>query len=124
MKLVDSQGNEITSANNEEAQELEKQLSKKTEKVLEPILNHIKLQGGKIPQEQLLQLHSSAHQLLFNRMVYNLAIKMGVDNIDELVDEDDVKELGTSLKDQIKMVNQEDMKGSAQQDHQDGGDES
>lgn len=124
MKLVDSQGNEITSANNEEAQELEKQLSKKTEKVLEPILNHIKLQGGKIPQEQLLQLHSSAHQLLFNRLVYNLAIKIGIDNIDELVDEDDVEELATSLKNQIKMVNKDDMQQAAQQKNNDGGDES
>lgn len=104
MKLVDQDGNEITSAQNEDAQKLEKQLSKKTENLLKPILDRIKLSGGQLPQQQLIQLSSMAHQLLFNRMIYNLAIKAGVENVDELLSEDDVKELQTNLSNQLQMV--------------------
>lgn len=103
MKLVDEQGNEITSKQNEEAQELEKKLSKKTEKLLEPIINKIKLSGKQIPQEQLIQLSSTAHQLLFNRLIYNLISELDYD-VDDLLSDDDVEELQTSLKNQIRMV--------------------
>lgn len=107
MKLVDKEGNEITSKQNENAQKLEKELAGKAQDLLEPLLNRIQLSGGQLPQQQLMQLSSMAHQMLFNRMVYNLAIKAGVENIDELLGEDDVKELQTSLNNQIKMVDQQ-----------------
>jgi len=109
MKLVDPSGNEVTSKENKKANELEKQLSKKAEKVIEPILNKIKLSGSQLPQEQLMQLVSMAHSSLFNRLVYNLAIKSGIENIDELVDENDVEELQTNLKNQVRMVDQNEM---------------
>ncbi|MEX0823601.1 MAG: hypothetical protein WD735_07365 [Balneolaceae bacterium] len=104
MKIVDPSGKEVTSKENKEAGELEKQLNKKIEKLLEPIMNKIKLSGGQIPREQLLQLSSAAHQMLFNRMVYNLAKKVGVKNISELVSDDDVDELQTSLSNQLQIV--------------------
>jgi len=106
MKLVDPQGNEMTSKENKQAKELEKQLSKKAEKVIEPILNKIKLSGSQLPQEQLMQLVSMAHSSLFNRFVYNLAIKAGIEDITELISEDDIEELQTNLKNQVKMVDQ------------------
>ena len=106
MKLVDPQGNEMTSKENKQAKELEKQLSQKAEKVIEPILNKIKLSGSQLPQEQLMQLVSMAHSSLFNRFVYNLAIKAGIEDITELISENDIEELQTNLKNQVKMVDQ------------------
>ncbi len=107
MKLVDPSGKEVTSKENKEAGQLEQQLNKKIEKLLEPIMNKIKLAGGQIPQQQLMQLSSAAHQMLFNRMVYNLAIKAGVEDISELVSDDDVDELQTSLSNQLQIVDQQ-----------------
>lgn len=108
MRLVDQEGNEVTSKKNEEANNLEQELSKQVEKLLEPTLNRIKLSGSQIPQEQLMQLFSMAHSMLFNRMVYNLAIKMGYNNIEDLISENDVEEMQTNLQNQIQMSNQED----------------
>lgn len=121
MKLVDPSGNEITSKQNEDAQELEKQVSKKVETILEPILNKIKLSGAKVPQQQLVQISSMAHQMLFNRMIYNLLIKVGVEDIDELLTEDDVEELKTDLGNQIKMVDSAELQQRMQQQQQEGG---
>lgn len=104
MKIVDPSGKEVTSKENKEAGELESQLSKKIETLLEPVMNKIKLSGGQIPQQQLMQLSSAAHQMLFNRMVYNLAVKVGVKDISELVSSDDVEELQTSLNNQLQFV--------------------
>jgi len=118
MKLVDKEGNEITSKQNENAQKLEKELAGKAQDLLEPLLNRIQLSGGQLPQQQLMQLSSMAHQMLFNRMVYNLAIKAGVENIDELLGEDDVKELQTSLNNQIKMVDQQQEQQQGEQDNE------
>lgn len=119
MKLVDPSGNEVTSKQNENAQELEKQVSKKVEKMLEPILNKVKLSGAQVPQQQLVQISSMAHQMLFNRMIYNLIQKVGIEDIDELLSDDDVEELKTELSNQIKMVDsselQEQMKKQQQQ---------
>ncbi len=106
MKLVDPSGKEVTSKENKEAGQLEQQLNKKIEKLLEPIMNKIKLAGGQVPQQQLMQLSSAAHQMLFNRMVYNLAVKIGVEDISELVSDDDVDELQTSLSNQLQIVDQ------------------
>ncbi|MGD8426752.1 MAG: hypothetical protein PVH63_03925 [Balneolaceae bacterium] len=119
MKLVDPNGNEVTSKENKDAKELEKQMSKKVEKLLEPVLNKIKLSGAQVPQQQLMQLSSAAQQMLFNRMIYNLLKKVGIEDIEEVLSEDDVEELSTSLKNQIKMVDsneiQEQMKQRMQQ---------
>ncbi|MFU8813408.1 MAG: hypothetical protein ACNA78_10625 [Balneolaceae bacterium] len=104
MKLVDPSGKEVTSKENKEAGQLEKQLSKRIEKLLEPVMTKIKLSGGQIPQQQLLQLSSAAHQMLFHRMVYNLAIKAGVEDISELLSDDDVEELQTSLSNQLQFA--------------------
>lgn len=109
MKLVDLSGKEITSKENKEAVELEEQVSKKTEKLLEPVFNKIKLSGAQVPQQQLMQLSSAAHQMLFNRILYNLLIKSGVKNIDELFTEDDMEELQTTLKNQIQMVDRDEL---------------
>ncbi len=109
MKIVDPSGNEVTSKENKEAKELEQQVSKKTEKLLEPVLNKIQLSGAQVPQQQLLQLSSAAHQMLFNRLIYNLLIKSGIENIDDLLTDDDMEELQTSLKNQIQMVDKEEM---------------
>jgi tRNA(Glu) U13 pseudouridine synthase TruD len=109
MKLVDPQGNEVTSKENQDAKELEKQMSKKIEALLEPVMNKVKLSGAQVPQEQLMQLSSAAQQMLFNRMVYNLLQKIGIEDIDEVLSEDDVEELATSLKNQVKMVDSNDM---------------
>lgn len=110
MKLVDPNGNEVTSKENQDAKELEKQMSKKVEKLLEPVMNKVKLSGAQVPQQQLMQLSSAAQQMLFNRMVYNLLQKVGIEEIDEVLSEDDVEELSTSLKNQVKMVDGNDMK--------------
>ncbi len=109
MKLVDPQGNEVTSKENQDAKELEKQMSKKIEALLEPVMNKVKLSGAQVPQEQLMQLSSAAQQMLFNRMIYNLLQKIGIEDIDEVLSEDDVEELATSLKNQVKMVDSNDM---------------
>lgn len=107
MKLVDPSGKEVTSKENKEAGKLEQQLNKRIQKLLEPIMNKIKLAGGQVPQQQLMQLSSAAHQMLFNRMVYNLAVKAGVEDISELVSDDDVEELQTSLSNQLQIVDQD-----------------
>jgi tRNA(Glu) U13 pseudouridine synthase TruD len=118
MKLVDPSGNEVTSKNNEGAQELEKQMSKKIEKLLEPVMNKVKLSGAQIPQQQLMQLSSAAQQMLFNRMIYNLLQKTGVENLDEVLSGDDVEELATSLKNQIQMVDSSEMQERMRQQMQ------
>ncbi|MFO7799517.1 hypothetical protein [Rhodohalobacter sp.] len=104
MKIVDPSGKEVTSKENKDAKELEKQLNKNIEKLLEPIFNKIKLQGAQVPQEQLMQLSSAAHQMLFNRMIFNLLKKVGVEQISEVLSEDDVEELQTSLSNQLQFV--------------------
>lgn len=104
MKLVDPSGNEVTSKENKDAKELEQQLTKKIEEMLEPVLNKIKLSGSQVPQQQLMQISSAAHQMLFNRMIYNLIQKIGIEDLDELLAEDDVEELKTSLSNQIKFA--------------------
>lgn len=109
MKLVDPSGKEVTSKENKEAGKLEKQLSEKAQKLLEPTLNKVKLSGAQIPQEQLIQLSSMAHQMLFYRMVYNLAVKAGVEDLSDLVSEDDIEELQTSLKNQLQVVDRDQM---------------
>lgn len=115
MKLVDTSGNEITSKENESAQKLEKQMSKKIEKLLEPVMNKVKLSGAQVPQQQLMQLSSAAQQMLQNRMMYNLLEKIGVEDLDDIITEDDVEELSTSLKNQVKMVDQNDMQEQMKQ---------
>ena len=115
MKLVDPSGNEVTSKENKDAKELEKQMSKKIESLLEPVMNKIKLSGAQVPQQQLMQLSSAAQQMLHNRMIYNLLQKVGVENLDEVLSEDDVEELSTSLKNQVQMVDKEDMQEQMQQ---------
>lgn len=104
MKIVDPSGKEVTSKENKDAKELEQQLNKNIEKLLEPIFNKIKLQGAQVPQEQLMQLSSAAHQMLFNRMIFNLLKKVGVEQISEVLSEDDVEELQTSLSNQLQFV--------------------
>lgn len=118
MKLVDTSGNEITSKENESAKKLEKQMSKKIEKLLEPVMNKIKLSGAQVPQQQLMQLSSAAQQMLQNRMIYNLLEKVGVEDLDNLISEDDVEELSTSLKNQVQMVDQNEMQERMKQQMQ------
>ncbi len=110
MKLVDPSGNEVTSKENKDAKELEKQMSKKIEALLEPVMNKVKLSV-----RSNMQLSSAAQQMLFNRMIYNLLQKVGIEDIDEVLSEDDVEELSTSLKNQIKMVDSNDMQQKMQQ---------
>lgn len=117
MKLVDPSGNEVTSKENKQAKELEKQLDSKIENLLEPVINKIKLSGAQIPQQQFMQLTSAAQQMLFNRMVFNLLIKSGVEEISEVLSEDDVEELSTSLKNQLQVVDpSEQQQGNPQKD--------
>jgi len=116
MKIVDPSGKEVTSKENKDAKELEKQLNKNIEKLLEPIFNKIKLQGAQVPQEQLMQLSSAAHQMLFNRMIFNLLKKVGVEQISEVLSEDDVEELQTSLSNQLQFVDQSQAQGSGQEE--------
>ena len=118
MKLVDPSGNEVTSKENKNAKVLQKQLSSKTEDLLEPILNKVKLSGSRIPQQQLMQLSSAAHQMLFNRMIYNLIQKIGIENLDELLTEDDVEELKTSLSNQIKFADSSEVEEMVKQQQQ------
>ena len=115
MKLVDPNGNEVTSKENKDAKELEKQMSKKVEKLLEPVMNKIKLSGAQVPQQQLMQLSSAAQQMLFNRMVYNLLQKVGIEDLSDVLTEDDVEELSTSLKNQVKMVDGDEAQNAQQQ---------
>lgn len=103
MKLVDPSGNEVTSKENKNAKELEKQLSGKIEEMLEPVMNKVQLSGAQVPQQQLMQISSAAQQMLFNRMIYNLLIKAGIEDISEVLSDDDVEELSTSLKNQIQI---------------------
>ena len=105
MKLVDPSGKEVTSKENKAAKELEGQIDKKMEKLLEPVFNKIKLSGAQVPQQQILQLTSAAHQMLFNRMVFNLLVKSGVKEISEVLSDDDIDELSTNLKNQLQFVN-------------------
>jgi len=109
MNLVDPSGKEVTSKENKEAGELENQLAQKAEKLLEPVLNKVKLSGAQIPQQQLIQLSSMAHQMLFYRMVYNLAVKAGIEDLNELISDDDLEELQTSLKNQLQVVDKDQM---------------
>lgn len=109
MKLVDPSGKEVTSKENKQAKDLEKQLEKKIEAMLEPVMNKIKLSGAQVPREQLMQLSSAAHQMLFNRMVYNLLIKSGVTDIKEVLSDDDLEELKTSLSNQLQFVDRSEM---------------
>jgi len=109
MKLVDPSGKEVTSKENKQAKELESQLDKKIEKLLEPVFNKIKLSGAQVPQQQLMQLTSAAHQMLFNRMVFNLLIKSGVKEISEVLSENDIEELQTSLSNQLQFVDRSEM---------------
>lgn len=104
MKLVDPSGKEVTSKENKAAKELESQLDNKMQKLLEPIFNKIKLSGAQVPQQQLFQLTSAAHQMLFNRMVFNLLLKSGVKDLSEVVTEDDIEELKTELSNQLQFV--------------------
>jgi hypothetical protein len=119
MKLVDPSGKEVTSKENKEAGQLENQLSQKAQKLLEPTLNKIKLSGAQIPQQQLVQLSSMAHQMLFYRMVYNLAVKAGIEDLNELVSEDDIEELQTSLKNQLQFVDSNEMQNQMKQQPED-----
>lgn len=112
MKLVDSEGKEVTSKKNEKAQELEQQLAHKAENIVEPIINKLKLANQQIPQDQLMQLTSMAHQILFNRLVFNLIQKVGIENIDDLITENDVEELKTSFSNQIQFSDPSQQQGS------------
>lgn len=122
MKLVDPSGNEVTSKENKDAQELEKQMSRKIEKMLEPVMNKIKLSGAQVPQQQLMQLSSAAQQMLFNRMIYNLLQKVGIENLDDVLADDDIEELSTSLKNQIQMVDSNEMQERMKQEMEQQGD--
>lgn len=115
MKLVDPSGNEVTSKENKQAKELESQLDKKIQSLLEPVINKIKLSGAQIPQQQFMQLTSAAQQMLFNRMVFNLLIKSGVEDISEVLSDDDVEELSTSLKNQLQVVDPSEQQQQQQQ---------
>ncbi len=106
MKLVDQEGNEITSKKNEQAQELEKQLAQMAQSIVEPIINKLQLANQQISQEQLMQITSMAHQMMFNRMIFNLISKVGVKDMKELVTENDVEELKTSFSNQFKFTSQ------------------
>ncbi len=107
MKLVDRDGKEITSKKNEEAQQLEKQLAENAQKLLEPLINKLQLANQQIGQEQLMQITSMAHQMIFNRMIFNLIRKVGVKDMSELVGEDDLEELKTSFNNQFKFSKSE-----------------
>lgn len=109
MKLVDPSGKEVTSKENKKAKELESQLDKKIEKLLEPVFNKIKLSGAQVPQQQLMQLTSAAHQMLFNRMVFNLLIKSGVEELSDVLTENDIEELQTSLSNQLQFVDRSEL---------------
>ena len=102
MKLVDQDGKEITSKKNEEAQELEKQLAQSAQELLEPLMSKLQLSNQQIGQEQLMQITSMAHQMIFNRMIFNLIRKIGVKDMSELVGEDDLEELKASFNNQFK----------------------
>lgn len=101
MKLVDQEGKEMTSKKNEEAQELEKQLAKMAQKILEPLMNKLQLSNQQIGQEQLMQITSMAHQMIFNRMIFNLIQKVGVKDMNELINDNDLEELKTSFSNQF-----------------------
>lgn len=104
MKLVDQEGNEITSKKNEKAQKLESELAKMAQSVVEPIINKIQLANQQISQDQLMQITSMAHQILFNRMIFNLIQKVGINEMSELINENDLDELKTSFSNQFKFT--------------------
>lgn len=103
MKLVDQQGKEITSKKNESAQELESQLAKQAHSIVEPLITKLQLANQQIGQEQLLQITSMAHQMIFNRMIFNLIQKVGIKDLNELIGEDDIEELKTSFSNQFSI---------------------
>ncbi|MDI6400654.1 hypothetical protein QLX67_01515 [Balneolaceae bacterium ANBcel3] len=105
MKLVDQDGNEITSKKNEKAQELEKQLAQLAHTVVEPIFNKLKLANQQLGQEHVMQITSMAHQMIFNRMIFNLVLKNGIENLGDLITENDLEELKTSFSNQFKIGN-------------------
>lgn len=107
MKLVDQEGNEITSKKNEQAQALEKQMAKMAESLVEPIMNKLQLANQQLSQEQLMQITSMAHQMVFNRMIFNLIQKVGINDMSELISENDVEELKTSFSNQFKFGSQD-----------------
>ena len=107
MKLVDRDGNEITSKKNEQAQDLEKQLARMAHSMLEPLINRLQLTNQQISQDQLLQITSMAHQILFNRMIFNLIQKSGIKNMNELITDTDLEELKTSFSNQFKVSSQQ-----------------
>ncbi len=119
MKIVDPSGKEVTSKENKKAGKLEKQMSEKAQKLLEPTMNKIKLSGAQIPQEQLIQLSSMAHQMLFYRLVYNLAVQAGIEDLSDLITEEDVEELQTSLKNQLQFVDSAQMNQQQQENNND-----
>ncbi|MGM0739642.1 MAG: hypothetical protein ACQETM_10850, partial [Bacteroidota bacterium] len=51
---------------------------------------------------QLMQITSMAHQMIFNRMIFNLIRKVGIKDMSELVGEEDLEELKTSFNNQFK----------------------
>ena len=65
-----------------------------------------------------MQLSSAAQQMLFNRMIYNLLQKVGIEDIEEVLSQDDVEELSTSLKNQIQMVDRSEMEAKMKQEQQ------
>jgi tRNA(Glu) U13 pseudouridine synthase TruD len=79
-------------------------------------MNKIKLSGAQVPQQQLMQLSSAAQQILFNRMIYNLLEKVGVEDLNDILTDDDVEELSTSLKNQVKMVDSDELRRQMQQE--------
>lgn len=56
--------------------------------------------------------------MLFNRMVFNLLIKSGVEDISEVLSDDDVEELSTSLKNQLQVVDPSEQQQGNPQDKQ------
>lgn len=106
MKLIDPSGKEITSKKNEKAQELENQMVRMAQNIVEPIIKKLQLSNQQISQDQLIQITSMAHQMIFNRMIFNLIQKTGVKNLNELIAKDDLEELQTAFSNQFKIVQQ------------------
>src|SRR5690625_7227371 len=71
---------------------------------MDPIYTKIQRSGTQIPQQQLLQLTTAAQQMLFNRMVYNQILKSGIKDLKEILSDDDVEEMQTSLSNQLQLV--------------------
>jgi hypothetical protein len=49
-------------------------------------------------------------------MIYNLLEKVGVEELDDILTDDDVEELSTSLKNQVKMVDSDELRRQMQQE--------